>query len=78
LSNWAFTSSDILATEPELNQVMASALFQLQKIIDKDVTQNHNFLSIATMFLNGIISTTADLVNHAFPGTAQVLYADIE
>ena len=62
----------------ELNQVMTSALFQLQKIIDKNLAKKHNFLSIVKTFLNGIMSTTADLVNHPFPGSAQILYADIE
>ncbi|MBY0533764.1 MAG: hypothetical protein K2P31_02215 [Rickettsiaceae bacterium] len=57
---------------------MTSALFQLQKILDKDLVRKNNFLPIIQTFLIGIISTTADLVNNVLPGSAQVIYADIE
>ena len=66
------------AITDELNQVMTSAIFQLQKILDKDLVKKGNFLSIIQTFLIGIISTTADLANNALPGSAQVIYADIE
>ena len=61
----------------ELNQVMTSALFELQRILDKDLARKGNFLPIIQTFLIGIISTTADLVNNVLPGSAQVIYADI-
>jgi hypothetical protein len=66
------------AITDELNQTMRSALFQLQKIIDEDLTQKHDFLSVAKIFLNGIVTSTADLVNNALPGSAQLIYADVE
>ena len=65
------------AITDELNQVMTSALFQLQKILDKDLVRKDNFLPIIQTFLIGIISTTADLVNNVLPGSAQIIYADI-
>jgi|APEBP8051072661_1049379.scaffolds.fasta_scaffold01356_8 hypothetical protein len=62
----------------QLNQTMTSALFELQKIIDKDLVKKNDFLSIVKIFLNGIISTSVDLVEHSTPGSAEILYADIE
>ncbi len=66
------------AITDELNQVMTSALFQLQKILDKDLVRKSNFLPIIQTFLIGVISTTAELVNNVLPGSAQVIYADVE
>ena len=65
------------AITDELNQVMTSALFQLQRILDKNLVRKDNFLPIIQTFLIGIISTTADLANNVLPGSAQVIYADI-
>ena len=65
------------AITDELNQVMTSALFQLQRILDKDLVRKDNFLPMIQTFLIGIISTTADLANNVLPGSTQVIYADI-
>ena len=62
----------------ELNQVMTSAMLQLQKILNKDLITEDNFLHIINTFLIGIISTTTYLVNNAIPGSAQIIYTDIE
>lgn len=62
----------------ELNQVMTTAIFQLQKIVTKDLVKKHNFLSVVKLFLSSIISTAGDLVELAEPGSAQIMYADLE
>ena len=62
----------------ELDQVMKNALFQLQKLINNDTSQKHDFLSVVKIFLLGIISTAVDLTEVNLPGSTPVLYADIE
>ena len=62
----------------EINQVMASALFELKKLVGSDIVQKNNFLSIINIFLLGVISTTVDLVEIDLPGSAPFIYADVE
>lgn len=62
----------------ELHRVMADALLQLQKLVNDDIEQQHNLLSIVKVFLLRVISTAVDLVEVTSPGTAPILYADIE
>ncbi len=62
----------------ELNQVMTTAIFQLQKIVTKDLVKKHNFLSVVKLFLSSIMSTAGDLVELAEPGSAQIMYAELE
>ena len=66
------------AITDELNQVATTALFQLQKIIAKDLVKKHDFLSVVKLFLSSIMSTAGDLVELAVPGSAQIMYADLE
>jgi hypothetical protein len=62
----------------ELTQIMATALMQLKHIVDSDLSQQHDFLSIVNTFLLGVVSTTVDLVEMSLPGSAPFIYADIE
>lgn len=62
----------------ELNSIMTDALFQLKKLVDHDKSQEHDFLFIVKTFLLGVISTAVDLVEVTSPGSAPILYADIE
>jgi len=62
----------------ELNQIMANSLLQLQKIINRDTAQKHDFLFIVTTFLLGVVSTAVDLVEINLPGSAPLIYADVE
>lgn len=66
------------STDPtdELNQVMKEALFKLQKLVDNHPSQN--LLTIVRVFLLGVISTAIDLVDIHLPGSAPLLFADIE
>ncbi len=57
---------------------MANALLQLQKLVNNDLTQKSDFMSIVTLFLVGVISTAVDLVELSSPGSAPFIYADIE
>ena len=66
------------AITDELNQVATTALFQLQKIIAKDLVKKHDFLSVVKLFLSSIMSTAGDLVELAVPGSSQIMYADLE
>ncbi len=70
------SSGDVIIDE--LNQVMTTAIFQLQKIVAKDVVKKHDFLSVVKLFLSSIMSTAGDLVDLAEPGSAQIMYADLE
>ncbi len=69
-------SGDIIIDE--LNQVVTTALFQLQKIIAKDLVKGPDFLSMVKLFLSSVMSTAGDLVELAVPGSAQIMYADLE
>jgi hypothetical protein len=62
----------------ELNQTMTNALLQLQKLVNRDLTQKHNFLDIVKWFLLGVISTAVDLAEINSPGATPLIYADIE
>jgi len=62
----------------ELNQVMLDALLQLQKLVNSDLSQKQDFMSIVKIFLLGVISTTTDLVEVSLPGSAPFIYADVE
>ena len=66
------------AITDELTQVMTTALFQMQKIIAKDLVKKQDFLSVVKLFLSSIMSTAGDLVELAVPGSAQIMYADLE
>lgn len=65
-------------TAREINQVMLSALLELKKLVDYDLTQQHNFIDIAKTFLLGVVSSTIDLIEINMPGSAPLLYADVE
>jgi hypothetical protein len=62
----------------ELNLVMTNALFQLKKLVDRDIAQMPDFLSIVKTFLLGIVSTAVDLTEINLPGSAPFIYADVE
>ena len=62
----------------DLHKVMANALLQLQQLVNSDISQKHDFLSIVNVFLLGVVSTAVDLVEVTSPGATPLLYADIE
>jgi hypothetical protein len=83
LSIWQ--EDDLEQVEPEddpvreeLHQIVMSALFQLKKIIDDEVTQKPDFLNVISLFLTGVISSAADLAELALPDSAPIIYANVE
>jgi len=62
----------------ELQQIMADALFQMQRLTDDNLTKHDNFVPMVKLFLIGVISTAADLVEVTSPGLSSYLYAEIE
>lgn len=62
----------------ELNQVMLTAMLQLKDLVNNDLSQKHDFLSIVNTFLLGVISAAVDLVELSLPGSAPFIYADVE
>ena len=65
-------------TIDEINQVMLNAFMKLQTLVDNDLSQKDNFLLIVQKFLLGIVSTVVDLVEVSLPGSAPLIYADVE
>lgn len=65
-------------TIDDLHKVMEDALLQLRKLVQDDISQERDFLSIVKLFLLGVISTSVDLVEVTSPGATPLLYADIE
>jgi len=68
------------STDPtnELNKIMTDSLFQLKKPINDDTSKKYDLLSIVKVFLLGVVSTAADLVELEQPGSAPFIYADVE
>lgn len=62
----------------EIMQIMQDALLQLQHLVNQDQAQQPDFLRLIKTFLLGIISTAVDLVEVTCPGSAVLLYADLE
>jgi hypothetical protein len=62
----------------ELNEIMTGALFHMQSLISSGATQQDDFVSMAKIFLLGLISTAADLAEAATLGASTYLYAEIE
>ncbi len=65
-------------TVTELNKIIRDSLLKLKKITDDDLSQRKHYISIVKGFLSGIISTTVDLVEATNPGSAPLIYADVE
>ena len=68
-------SEDIFS---ELQTIMANALVQMKILIKNDVTKETNFVSMASLFITGLMSTAADLSELAIPGSAAYLYSEVE
>ena len=62
----------------ELSAVMTQALLRLQALVDNDPTQQIDLLMTAKTFLLGVVSTSIDLIELSSPGSAPLLYADVE
>jgi len=62
----------------ELQAVMRDALFQMKKLINEDSEPKANFVSMASLFVTGVMSTAADLSEIAQPGSSSYLYSEIE
>jgi hypothetical protein len=62
----------------ELQTIMANALVQMKTLIKNDVTKEINFVSMASLFITGLMSTAADLSELAIPGSAAYLYSEVE
>lgn len=57
----------------DLHKVMENALLQLQQLVNSDISQKHDFLSIVSVFLLGVVSTAVDLVEVTSPGATPTL-----
>jgi len=62
----------------ELQTIMADALVKMKTLTENDVTKKANFVSMASLFLTGLMSTAADLSELAIPGSAAYLYSEVE
>lgn len=61
-----------------LELVMKNALFEMKSLVDYDLTQKVDFVQMVVLFLQGLISTAADLVEFSHPGAGAYLYSEIE
>ena len=62
----------------DLNEIMQDALFKLQKLVNKNQSQQPDFIKVVKTFLLGVFSTAIDLVEIQRPGSSLFLYGDIE
>ena len=62
----------------ELNEIMTRSLIQMQKLVEKDVTREGDFIPAASLFIIGLMSTAADLSELVIPGSGAYFYAEIE
>lgn len=62
----------------ELTQVMKDSLLQLRHLVNQNQTQQPDFLNVVKTFLLGVMSTAIDLVEVNLPGSASLLYAEME
>ena len=67
-----------------LEIIMKNALFEMKSLVvsnspvDHNLTQKTDFAQIAALFLEGLISTAADLAEFSHPGAGDYLYSEIE
>jgi len=59
----------------KINQVMINSLFELKKLVHDN---KNDLISVVSIFLLGVISTAVDLVELEIPGSASLIYADVE
>lgn len=62
----------------ELNEIMTSSLLQMHKLVEEDVTKESDFISMASLFIIGLMSTASDLSKLVVPGSAAYFYTEIE
>jgi hypothetical protein len=62
----------------ELRKVMTDALLKMQSLTENGITGKTDFVSMAKVFLLGMISTAADLAEFSTTGASAYLYAEIE
>lgn len=62
----------------QITKVMLNSLLELKNIVMSDLSNQHDYLSVVNVFLMGMISTTVDFVELHYPGSAPLLYSDIE
>ena len=61
-----------------LQQAMKDALLQISELVNLEDNDHSQLVPTINIFLLGIISTAADLVEVALPGSSAYLYAEIE
>ncbi|MDR6397952.1 hypothetical protein ACTOWA_00390 [Herbaspirillum seropedicae] len=62
----------------ELNRTMASALKELQRLVEADISGRRDFVPVVSAFLGGVVSTGADLVDLQLPGGGLAVLASVE
>ncbi len=62
----------------EISQEMTRALLKLHKLTERDQSDEVDFTKVVKVFLLGVISTAIDLAELDLPGSALLIYADIE
>lgn len=65
-------------TFDDLNVIMTSALVQMQALVENDVIKELDFISAASVFLTGLMSTAAELSELVAPDSATYFYAEVE
>lgn len=76
-------TTEMIGSEPEntldgLNKIITDSLLKLRMFAANDLSQKKNYIFIIKSFLSGIISTTVDLAEVTSPGSAPLIYADVE
>lgn len=62
----------------QLNGVMTKALLEMKVLVDNDIIQRREFVSMVKVFLQGLIATAADLSELSWQGSGSYLYSEIE
>lgn len=62
----------------DLNRTMASALKELQRLVDADLSSRRDFVPVVSAFLGGVVSTGAGLVELQLPGGGLAVLASVE
>ena len=62
----------------ELSKIMVNSLLQLKKLVDNESDGGIDLLSTINLFLLGVISTAVDLAQIELPGSAPLIYAEVE
>ena len=65
-------------TKKDVADQFYQAMTSLQELVDSNTSEQKEMLVVMNLFLSVIISTTVNLVELDFPGSARLLYANVE